>query len=108
MDWGFFGVALAALPCWYFTSNPLSAVVILTGVDLAGFGPTFRSAHARPRDERMGFYALAAVRNLLAILALEHYSLTTILFPAAVGIGCVALVVMVAYRRKQLAREIPA
>jgi hypothetical protein len=56
----------------------------------------------------MGFYALAAVRNLLAILALEHYSLTTILFPAAVGIGCVALVVMVAYRRKQLAREIPA
>jgi hypothetical protein len=108
MDWTFFGVALAALPCWYFTSDPLSAVIILTGVDLAGFGPTFRSAYARPHDERMRFYALAVVRNVLAILALERYSLTTVLFPAAVGVGCVALVAMVAYRRKQLAREIPA
>jgi hypothetical protein len=107
-DWAFFGVALAALPCWFLTSDPLSAVVILTGVDLAGFGPTFRSAYARPHDERMGFYALAALRNVLAVLALEHYSLTTVLFPAAVGVGCAALVAMVAYRRRQLAREIPA
>jgi hypothetical protein len=43
------------------------------------------------------------VRNLLAILALEHYSMTTVLFPAAVGLGCIALVAMVAYRCKQLA-----
>ena len=107
-DWVFLAVALAALPCWFLTSDPLWAVVILTGLDLAGFGPTFRSAYSRPLDERIGFYFLAAVRNLLAILALEHYSLTTVLFPAAVGVACVALVAMVAYRRKQLAREIPA
>jgi hypothetical protein len=107
-DWVFLTAALAALPCWLLTSDPLWAVVILTGVDLAGFGPTFRSAYSRPDDERIGFYALAAVRNLLAVLALEHYSPTTVLFPAAVGVACVALVAMVAYRRRQLAREIPA
>jgi hypothetical protein len=107
-DWVFLIIALAALPCWFLTSDPLWAVVILTGVDLAGFGPTFRSAYSRPDDERIGFYALAAVRNLLAVLALEHYSPTTVLFPAAVGVACVALVAMVAYRRRQLAREIPA
>lgn len=101
-DWLFFIVALAAVPCWFLTADPLWAVVILTAVDLAGFGPTFRSAYARPYDERMGFYSLAAVRNLLAILALERYSLTTVLFPAAVGVACVAFVAMVAYRRKQL------
>jgi hypothetical protein len=44
-DWGFFIVALAALPCWHLTADPLAAVVILTSVDLAGFGPTFRSAY---------------------------------------------------------------
>jgi hypothetical protein len=103
-DWVFLIIALAALPCWYLTSDPLWAVVILTGVDLAGFGPTFRSAYSRPDHERIGFYALAAVRNLLAVLALEHYSLTTVLFPAAVGVACVAFVAMVAWRRKQLAR----
>jgi hypothetical protein len=107
-DWVFFTVAVAALPCWFLTSDPLWAVVILTGVDLAGFGPTFRSAYSRPHDERPGFYALAALRNLLAVLALEHYSLTTVLFPAAVGVACLAFVAMVAYRRWRLAREIPA
>jgi hypothetical protein len=101
-DWVFFIVALAAVPCWFLTADPLWAVVILTGVDLAGFGPTFRAAYARPHDERIGFYSLAALRNLLAILALERYSLTTVLFPAAVGVACIAFVAMVAYRRKQL------
>ena len=107
-DWSFLILALAALPCWYLTADPLWAVVILTAVDLAGFGPTFRSAYARPHDERMGFYALAALRNVLAVFALEHYSLTTVLFPAAVGIACVALVAMVAYRRKLLEQQVHA
>ena len=107
MDWVFLAVALAALPCWFLTSDPLWAVVILTAVDLAGFGPTFRTGYVRPYDERMGFYALAAVRNVLAILALEAYSLTTALFPAAVGIACVAFVALVAYRRRRLAQRIP-
>lgn len=101
MDWVFLAIALAALPCWFLTSNPLSAVVILTGVDLAGFGPTFRAAYARPYDERIGFYLLGTVRNALAIAALERYSLTTVLFPAAVGIACLGFVCMVAYRRAQ-------
>jgi hypothetical protein len=107
-DWVCLIVALGALPCWFFTSDPLWAVVILTGVDLAGFGPTFRAAYFRPYDERMGFYSLAAVRNVLAILALEHYSATTVLFPAAVGVACVAFVAMVVYRRRQSAMESPA
>ena len=101
-DWVFLVVALTALPCWFLTSDPLWAVLILTGVDLAGFGPTFRSAYFRPHDERIGFYSLAAVRNVLSILALESYSLTTVLFPAAVGIACLVFVAMVAYRRRTL------
>jgi hypothetical protein len=101
-DWMFLAVALAALPCWALTSNPLAAVVLLTGVDLAGFGPTFRFAFGHPHHERIGFYSLGALRNALAISALEHYSLTTVLFPAAVGIACLIFVAMVAYRRAQL------
>ena len=101
-DWAFLVAALAALPCWLLTSDPLWTVIILTAVDLAGFGPTFRSAYVRPHDEHMGFFALGAVRNVFAVLALEHYSVTTVLFPAAVGVGCVALVMLLAYRRRSL------
>jgi hypothetical protein len=102
VDWVFLAIALAALPCWLLTSNPLVAVVLLTGMDLAGFVPTFRVAFLNPHQEHVGFYSLGALRNALAISALEHYSLTTVLFPAAVGIACVLFVAMIGYRRGQL------
>jgi hypothetical protein len=101
-DWGFLAIALAAVPSWLVTSSPLLAVVLLTGMDLAGFAPTFRHAFSHPHEERIGFYSLGVARNVLAIAALEHYSLTTVLFPAAVGIACALFVVMVGYRRTQL------
>ena len=88
VDWAFLVAALSALPLWFFTRDPLWAVVILTTVDMLGFGPTIRQAHAHPRSESAGFYGLFAIRNLLVILALEQYSMTTVLFPAAVGAGC--------------------
>jgi len=98
-DTAFFVAALAAIPAWIVTSDPLWAVVILTAIDLAGFGPTFRSAWVSPHTERINFYGLAAVRNLLVILALERLNVTTVLFPAAVGAGCVALVAVIAWLR---------
>ena len=99
-DWMFFGAALCALPCWFLTSNPLWAVVTLTLVDLFGFGPTIRKAYAHPHEESAGFFALSTFRNLLVILALEHYSLTTVLFPAAVGLSCLLVACLLVHRKQ--------
>jgi hypothetical protein len=101
-DWAFFVAALSAFPAWYFTADPLSAVVILTLADLAGFGPTVRRAYHRPHLESAGFFAQGALRNLLVVIALEHYSLTTALFPVAVGAACLLLATMLFIRRKAL------
>jgi hypothetical protein len=101
-DRAFFVAALAALPSWFVTRDPLWAVVILTLVDLFGFGPTLRHAWSHPQTESASFFALAAVRNLLVVLALERYSWTTVLFPAAVGAGCLALAVVLLARRQAL------
>ena len=101
-DWLFFIAAMSALPFWYFTSNPLWAVVILTTVDILGFGPTVRKSYQQPHSESLLFFALFAARNFIVILALENYSITTVLFPAAVGIACLALIIMLIYRRKVL------
>ncbi|WP_067862159.1 hypothetical protein [Neptuniibacter marinus] len=100
MDWVFFLSALASLPFWYFTSNPLWAVVVLTIVDLLGFGPTIRKAYDFPHQENMAFFLLFMARNIFALLALENYSLATLLFPLSVGIACLFLLVMVGYRRR--------
>lgn len=104
LDWVFFLVALSALPAWFLASDPLWAVVVLTTVDLLGFGPTFRSAWTRPHSERVNFYALAALRNLVSLPALERLSATTVLFPAATGAACVVLAALIAVRRRAAAR----
>ena len=103
LDWACLLVALMAVPIWLVTSNPLWAVLILTVIDLVGFGPTVRKAYSRPHEERIWFFALGALRNVLAIAALEHYSATTVVFPAAVGIACLALAPFIALRRRVLA-----
>lgn len=102
-DWLFFVSAMASLPLWYVTSDPLWAVVILTTVDALGFGPTVRKAYSFPHSESLLFFALFATRNLLVIMALEYYSVTTVLFPAVIAAACVLLMALLTYRRRALA-----
>lgn len=100
IDWLFFIAAMTSLPLWYLTSDPLWAVVILTSVDVTGFAPTFRKAYIYPHEEQLTFFVIMAVRNLISILALAHYSLTTVLFPLITAIACLMFILMVRYRRR--------
>ncbi|WP_321277274.1 hypothetical protein [Thiomicrorhabdus indica] len=99
-DWGFLVLALSSLPFWYFTADPLWAVVILTTVDALGFGPTLRKVYRFPYSEKLLFFILLGVRNVLVILALENYSLTTLLFPVVVTLACLLLISIAVYRRR--------
>lgn len=101
-DWLFFILALTSLPLWYFTSNPLWAVIILTSVDLMGFVPTFRKAYFHPFEEQLGLFIIMTIRNLIAIAALENYSLTTLLFPLAIAIASTLFIWMVLSKRSSL------
>ncbi len=98
-DWLFFLAALMSLPFWYLSADPLWAVIILTVVDLFGFGPTIRKAYTYPHEENIPFFMLFMLRNGFAALALEHYSVTTVLFPLSVACACAALLIMIYYRR---------
>lgn len=99
LDWLFFISAMASLPLWYFTSDPMWAVVVLTIVDILGFGPTLRKVYAVPHSESLTFFALFAGRNALVILALESYSVATVLFPATVAVACVLVMALIMARR---------
>ncbi len=104
-DWLFLLSALASLPLWYLTADPVWAVVLLTTIDILGFGPTVRKVYRFPFEENTAFFILFSLRNGLVILALESYSLTTVLFPLAVGIACVLLLALIGCRRRALATE---
>jgi len=102
LDRAFFLTALLSLPFWVLTHDPLWAVIILTGVDVLGFGPTLRKSWNFPHQENVLFFLLFLIRNLLVIMALEHHSLTTVLFPATIGFACLLLVLLIAWRRRVL------
>jgi len=104
-DWLFFVLATSSLPLWFLTSDPLWAVVVLTVVDLLGFGPTVRKVCVNPHSESLSFFALFAARNSLVVMALERYSVTTVLFPAAIALACGLLVALIVYRRRRLVAD---
>ena len=99
MDWLFFTLAMLSLPFWYFTSDPLWTVIILTAVDVLGFGPTIRKAYETPYSESLLFFSLFTTRKFIVILALETHSVTTVLFPAVIAVACMLLMVIVVSRR---------
>lgn len=101
-DWVFFIMAISSLPFWYFTSDPLWAVITLTTVDVFGFAPTVRKAYLAPYSESLLFFSLFTVRNLIVIIALENYSVTTVLFPAVIAAACLMLMALIVYRRQLL------
>lgn len=101
-DWWFLVAAMSSLPLWYFTSDPLWAVVILTAVDVLGFGPTVRKAYNFPHSESLLFFGLFTARNLIVIMALENHSATTVLFPAVIAAACALLMLMIIHRRRVL------
>ncbi len=77
-------------------------MVILTTVDVFGFVPTIRKAYLAPYSESLPFFAVFTARNIIVILALENYSVTTVLFPAVIAAACMLLVALIVYRRKVL------
>lgn len=102
LDWFYLIAAFLAIPVWIITNNPLWAVVIMTGIDLLGFGPTFRNAYQNPMNEDPKFYLIFSLRNILVIYALETYSFTTILFPAAIGVAGIVVSVIIWVSRRRM------
>lgn len=101
-DWIFFMIAMSALLLWYLLKNPLWAVVVLTIVDSIGFIPTVRKVYDAPYSEPLSFITLFFLRNILVILALEHYSVTTVLFPAVIAMDCLLLITLIMIRRQKI------
>jgi len=101
-DWLFLVLAMSSLPLWYLTSDPLWAVVLLTTVDVLGFGPTVRKAYISPHSESLRFYALLMVRDIIVIMALESRTVTTVLFSAVMAATCALFIAVITYRRQEL------
>jgi hypothetical protein len=98
-DWICFVGALAGVILWHRSSNPLSAIAIVTTVNMVAFVPTWRKAYRKPYQETISFYVIAAVKYFISLFALATFDLTTALFPLAVILSNVSFVTMLVLRR---------
>jgi len=94
--------ALLALPCWYVTRDPLTAVILISLIDVVGYYPTFRKSYQKPCEELIYIYALGTIINVVTILAMENFALVTWLYPATVAIANAALALMLIIRRRMI------
>lgn len=100
VDWVFLAGSLFALGLWALTDNPLWSVVLVTVVDAVAFIPTIRKAYRNPYSETLITYLLSGIKFIVAIFALENYSVTTILYPASLVVMNGLFVAMLQARRK--------
>jgi hypothetical protein len=103
-DWVFLAVALATIPIWYFSGDPLWSVLIITITDACAFIPTFRKAYNHPDTENARTYALSGIKFVPGLFALQTFSVTTALYPASLVLMNLLFVVMLLWRRKALAK----
>lgn len=100
IDTVFLVLAFIALAIWLFAKQPLVSALLITSVDLLGFVPTVRKSWYKPYSENVYFYIINSLRFVLALAALQEYSIITIIYPGVwltVG-GLFALMLVV--RRK--------
>ncbi len=100
------GAALVAILIWYLTSTPLFSLILVVGIDLLGFYPTFRKSFAKPHQETITTYLLTSVKYVLGIIALENYTLVTVLFPLYDAIVNISLVILLLFFRRKFRNKL--
>lgn len=100
-DWlalfgGFLGIFL-----WWLTDNPLYAVILISISDMVALVPTFRKAYRLPFEENITSFAVGIPYYVLAIIALNTFSLTTLMYPVAIILLDSSLVALIHIRRKK-------
>lgn len=81
-DWYFFFAALAAIPLWVVTDEPLVAVVLVIVIDLLVLWPTLRKTIVDPQSESALMWGLGIIKWGAALLAPEVYVPVTLVYPA--------------------------
>lgn len=100
-DYIMFGLALTIIPVWAVTKEPLHAAMLVTLIDLLGFGPTFRKAWNKPQEESMRAFVLYCLIWVLNVAAVKPYVLTTGLYPTTILCANVTLTLMLLLRRRR-------
>jgi len=100
-----FAGGLSTIPLWYFTKDPFWSVILACIVDGFALYPTVRKSWHKPHEESVPQYILDSGRLLIALLAMENITLTSILYPLFVIIIDTTFALALLARRATLKRH---
>jgi hypothetical protein len=101
-DWITLGIALLTVPLWVMTKTPVWSVLLVCLIDTAGYLPTIRKSWERPFQEAWEGYALSTGSAVFALLAVEHYTLSTWLYTAVLSLSNSSMATFLLMRRRHL------
>ena len=98
------GAIIAIIP-WWLTKDPTLSVILATLIDVLAFLPTIRKTYRDPSTETLISYISNLLRHPISIFALTIYSLTTVIYPAALFVMNAVLVLVIVVRRRQVRKR---
>ena len=101
----FLALALLAIPVWLITNTALYAVLIVLIIDILGYLPTIRKSITKPHEENALAYFIAAISFGMAALAIEHYSLTTAIYPIVIMLMNIGFTAFLITQRQRIERR---
>ncbi len=106
LDTAFFITALIATGIWLFAKQPTLSMILLVTIDMLGMAPTIRKAWNKPNEETLFTWSLNGLRHALSIVAIQSYSLLTLLNPVTWTITNLAFSLLLITRRRTLKQKL--
>ncbi len=94
-----FVVALVAAALWLFVDQPMVSILLLVSADVIAIIPSARKAWHKPYEETLSMWGINALRHSVAIGALAHYNIVTILDPLTWVVANTAFAALLVVRR---------
>lgn len=98
-------LAIAGLILWYFTKQPLTALLVAIGVDAVGTVLTVVKTYEDPHSETFSSWLLAALGGLFAVFAVGKLSFALLIYPAYIFLANISVNVTMLLRRGKIQRS---
>jgi hypothetical protein len=95
-------LAIIAAIIWLFAKEPTFSAILLVFIDMLGFAPSVRKAWNKPGEETLSLWTLNSFRHALSIVALQSYSIITVINPGAWAVANFAFSIILVSRRRKI------
>ena len=87
---------------WYFTKEPLVALLIVIGIDAIGMSLTILKTYAHPHTETFSTWLLFSIADLFAAAAVGHWTFSLLIYPLYLCVADAGVCVAILHRRDKV------